>query len=97
VSLANVAAFVVAIALLITASSGAYAQIRSVRKVAETHGMVKQIDAAVNGKPPGATTMVSQVQDMHDRLPPVTNGDAVLPMLRTILAKMEAEAEGKKG
>lgn len=67
--------------------------------LAETHHMVTQIDAAVNGKAPGASPMVDQVQDLHDQIPtpepaePAVNGGALLPLVRLLVADMQRRAE----
>jgi len=108
----DVAAIIGAIALLVTSIGGLIVSVRSSRRVAEvkvavdenrltvndTHAMVTQVDAAVNGKPPGATTMVSQVQDLHDETFPRVdeNGDALLPLVRRLVVQMEAHIEAAK-
>lgn len=69
-------------------------KIDSAHKKLDVQGaQITQVDAAVNGKPPGETTMVSQVQDIHDKqFPlPVENGDAVLPRLQRIEALLRAQ------
>ncbi len=85
--LTGVAAIILAVSALIT-SLGTY------RTVKTTHALMGQVDRAVNGKPPGATTMVQQVQDLTDQAfpPPVENGDAVLPILRRIEELLHAKA-----
>ena len=73
------------IASVITAAAVLVTAIGTLPIVRRTHEMVKQVDAAVNGKPPGSTTMVSQVQDMHDKTfpePQPINGAAILPTLK---------------
>lgn len=61
----------------------------------DTNVKAKEIDRAVNGKAAGATTMVSQVQDMHDDTFPLAltadeiDSAAVLPLLRRIATKLE--------
>lgn len=84
---AGVAQLVTSLALLVGAIGG----FRVARRV-------KQIDAAVNGKPPGETTMVKQVQDLTDKAfpPDPGNGDAVLPLLRRLVADF-AEHKEKHG
>ncbi len=83
----EVAALITAVGVLIAAMAGAYATVKSTRTIRATHTMVQQVDAAVNGKAPGESTMVSQVQDLHDAIPPE---EAVLPTLRRIEARLEA-------
>jgi len=97
-SLLGVAAIIGAFAGLITAIAGAYVLIRTSKtvvrteeQVAETHILVRQVDRAVNGKPPGASTMVAQVQHLHDQqFPPLDMDDdeAILPLLRKIDARL---------
>ena len=84
-----------AIAAIITATTAGVALILMritalIREVRLTAEKVDQIDHAVNGKPPGATTMVSQVQQLHDDKFPSPNGDAVLPLLRQVAADVAA-------
>lgn len=84
--MAGLAAVLTAAAGLVAAVTALVSVLRNGKTARDTHGMVKQIDSAVNGKPPGGTTMVSQVQEMHDQAfpAPVENGDAVLPTLRRL-------------
>lgn len=55
---------------------------------------IKAIDTAVNGKPKGAQTIQSQVDDLHSDRPkppevtPEINGDALLPLVRLLVADM---------
>lgn len=58
-----------------------------------THAMVRQIDSAVNGKPPGDAPMVQQVQDLHDQIPPREPEEAVIPLLK----KMSSDIADLKG
>lgn len=91
----GLAALITAIAVLVAAISGAYVSIRTTRTVKETHAKVAQIDAAVNGKRPGETTMVSQVQDLHDQLP--AKQEAILPMLKRLIADVDELKHRAKG
>lgn len=50
---------------------------------------VKAIDHAVNGKPPGATTLVAQVQDLHDEKFIIEDA-AVIPLLRRLVEEVNA-------
>jgi hypothetical protein len=82
------AALLGALGVFITALATAYVTIRAARLGRTTHEMVRQIDHAVNGKPPGSTTMVQQVQGLTDKaFPP--DEDAILPLLRRIAAGVE--------
>jgi hypothetical protein len=53
---------------------------------------VEQIDTAVNGKPPGGQSMVSQVQDMHDEKFPDQKlpEPAILPLVTKLASQVEA-------
>ncbi len=84
--LAGIAAVVTATAVLIAAGASAYVTVKSTRTIKQTNAMVHQIDAAVNGKPPGSTTMVDQVQALTNQAFPKeeVNGDAMLPLLRKL-------------
>ena len=83
----GIAAVITAAGVFIAACAAAYVTVRTSRTVKETHAMVKQVDAAVNGKPPGATTMVAQIQQLHDdKFPPPEETDALLPLLRKVAA-----------
>ncbi len=65
---------------------------RTGRITKDTNAKATQIDHAVNGKGPDATTMVSQVQEMHDKdFPIVTDDDAVLPLLRRVAVALEMQ------
>lgn len=96
----DISEILVAAAAVIGASGTFYSTVKNSRQIEKVHGIaaemapkVTQIDAAVNGKPPGETTMVSQVQDLHDQIPapvpPVEDQDAVLPLLKKVLAELE--------
>lgn len=87
--LGGIAAVITAIGVLVAALGSTYINIKSTKTIKATHGMVKEIDTAVNGRKPGQTTMVSQVQDLHDDRLPVEH-DAILPMLRRLIIEMEA-------
>lgn len=62
---AGIATVLTAVGVLVAALAGAYVTVRSTKQIRETHETMKQVDAAVNGKPPGAQPMQSQVTDMH--------------------------------
>jgi len=77
-----------AIALIIGAATGGIVAIIQALKISKK---VSQIDAAVNGKAPGETTMVSQVQDIHDAMPTELTPPtpvAVLPLVQQIHAHL---------
>jgi len=61
------------------------------RDIFNTHVVVRLIDHAVNGRPVGAASIQDQIADIHSRdlSTPKTNGDAVIPLLRDILAKLD--------
>lgn len=89
-----------ALGVLLTGAGSIYTAIRTgrtQRTVQATHVTVREIDRAVNGKPPGATTMVSQVQDLHDeQFPaPQTNGAAILPTLARMEEQLATLMKGK--
>jgi hypothetical protein len=92
----GIAAIITAAGVFVAALASAIVTIKSARTIKQTHGMVQQIDNAVNGKPVGGTTMVSQVQDMTDRALR-QNGeaaDAIAIVVRRIderLARLEAK------
>jgi hypothetical protein len=85
------AAIITAVSALIAVIGNIYLQTRHIKPIAQA---VRQIDSAVNGKPPGATTLVSQVQDLTDQaFPPpeeFTNGVAMKEMLLYLVAKEKA-------
>ena len=113
----DVAAILGGLGILLSSVGAFIVSLRSSKRVAEvkavvvenrqttndTHAMVQQVDAAVNGKPPGATTMVQQVQDLTNQAfpqPEFTNGDALLPLVRRLVIQMEshiAKAEARRG
>lgn len=93
----GVAAIIVAIgtsvaAIVTSVRAGRLVTNEVVPALADTHHMVRQIDAAVNGKAPGAAPMVDQVQDLHDQIPtpevPEPH-DALLPLVRMLVADMQ--------
>lgn len=75
------------VALVIGAISSFYMAIKNTKKI-------RAIDHAVNGRPIGAQTMQSQVDDLHsDRppppaLPPEFNDAAIRDMLKLLVADM---------
>lgn len=81
--------------VLVAAIAGAVVSLRSVHTIKATHAIVKEVDRAVNGKPPGGTTLVSQVQDMTDAAG--KSEDAVLPLLRRIAAALEVDSADGRG
>jgi len=93
-------ALITSIAVLVATVGTVYVNVRHLRPIRREVG---QIDAAVNGKSPGQTTMVSQVQEMYDsdfpeRTVDRENGDAILPILRGLaaeMAKLNAHLEQK--
>ena len=101
-TLTGVALIITQIAALVTALRSAKVQRgialdQAVMHTDQTamHAKVTQIDTAVNGKAPGETTMVSQVQDLHDNQFPAptntnSNSDALLPLLRKVADKVNA-------
>ncbi len=96
-------------AVLVTALGGVIMQFRTAAKITDTHSTVQdvkhdtgQIDRAVNGQPPGTTTMVQQMQDLTDKnFPPQEpvngNENAMLPTLQRIEAFLKAQAEREAG
>lgn len=84
---AGVGTFLLGVGAVITAA-GAVAISR------RTHRKVIDIDHAVNGKPSGGTTMVQQVQDLTDR-DTAAYQEAVIPLLKKLVALAEEEAERK--
>ena len=69
------------------AGSGAFRFVHAI----DSTDLLRQVDRAVNGKPPGASTMVAQVQHLHDQqFPPLDMDDdeAILPLLRKIDARL---------
>jgi hypothetical protein len=87
------------IASIITALAVLTSTFFTLRRVNATHTKVEQIDQAVNGKGPGESTMVSQVQELHDKSfpPPVDQGDAVLPLLRKVYAELTRDQPNGPG
>lgn len=69
------------------------ASVAALRKASVVESKVDQVGHAVNGKPPGATTLVSQVQDLTNKAFPPQE-DAILPLLRRIAAAVEDEGKG---
>ena len=65
----GISALIGAVAVLVTAFSGLIVGVRNTRRIAATHTMVAQIDAAVNGKPVGVATISEQVRDAVAVLP----------------------------
>lgn len=92
----GIAAVITAVGVLVAALAAAYVSVLNTRRIKATEVMVKQIDNAVNGKPPGASTMVSQVQDLHNQLPQPVTDLAVLPLLRKVAEDLEAIKQGRK-
>jgi hypothetical protein len=91
VNVADVALLITAIAVLIGSVSAPFLALR----LKHLDIKVAQIDHAVNGKPVGAQTMQSQIGEIHHRdFPTEPNGDAVLPLLRQILANQEPNKKG---
>jgi hypothetical protein len=64
------------------------AAVAALRKSRTVETKVDLVSHAVNGKPPGATTLVSQVQDLTNKAFPPEE-DAILPLLRRIAAGVE--------
>ena len=60
------------------------------RRGKATHGLVVEVDKAVNGKPPGDQTMVSQVQDLHDDRTSTPVSGGIRPMLEQLTADVGA-------
>ena len=97
VNYTGIGALLLGVAGLIGSLAAAYSTVTTDRRSKATLSTVKatavqvgQIDNAVNGKPPGATTMVAQVQELHDDKFPPPNGDALLPLLRKVAADVAA-------
>jgi hypothetical protein len=109
----DIAAVLGGLALLVSSVTAAFVSVRSSRRVQEVkgevllnrattndiHTMVKQVDAAVNGKPPGETTMVQQVQNLTDQAFPKVlpvDQDALLPLMRRLVEQMDSHlGEGR--
>ena len=87
----GIAALITALAVLIAACGSIYISIRTTRTVKQTHGMVTQIDRAVNGQPPGGQTMVSQVADLHKEIP-----ESGPDSIRALLAKLIIDVDELK-
>lgn len=79
------------IALIVTAIGGVIIGIIQALKIARR---VQQIDTAVNGKPEGGATMVSQVQDLHDAAVLSPTPPAILPLVQQIHAAIVKEESG---
>lgn len=87
VDLSGLGAVLVGLAAVIGALASGYMTIKNTKKI-------RDIDHAVNGKPPGAVTMQRQVADLHsDRPPPPhlpedLNDAAIRQMLKMLVADM---------
>lgn len=85
-------AVLVGVAAVIGAGASAYMAVKNTKKI-------RDIDHAVNGRPRGAQTMQSQVDDIHSTQPPplaITeeiNGEALLQLVRELVA---AERERRR-
>lgn len=82
-----------AIAALGTAIAVVINAFKTGKIVKATQGKVLEIDHAVNGKQPGAQSMVSQVDDLHKEIPiplipEAVNGAALLPLVKELYADM---------
>jgi len=93
------------LAAVIAALSAAYVSVTNTHRLKQVHRIAWQIDRAVNGKPPGASPMVSQVQRLYDQIPkPIekeeVNGAAMLPLLRDVaitLQRLASDVSDLKG
>lgn len=56
------------IASVITAVAVLVSSLGTLRITRRSHKLMVSVDRAVNGKPEGAQTMGSQVQDLHDEM-----------------------------
>lgn len=82
----GIAALIAALGVFAVGIAATISMLRTSTRVKDTHHMVTQIDGAVNGKMPGETTMVSQVQDLHDHMPGDDHiPEAVLPLLKQLV------------
>ena len=66
-------------------------------KAGETHAMVQQIDRAVNGKPPGETTLVKQVQDMTDAAKEGARDEGIVAALARIEKRLNSKSPEEGG
>jgi hypothetical protein len=72
---------------IVIAFTALYATVVNGRRIGATHAEVQEINHAVNGKPRGAQSIQSQVQDLHDDRPgePPPGGRALLPMMEELV------------
>jgi hypothetical protein len=72
-----VAEVILALATLVGALTAAFVAYSNRKLSQKTNVMVQQIDTAVNGKPPGRTSIGEQIQDL-------TDAPAIRPVLQEI-------------
>ena len=93
VDFAGIASLVTAVAVLVAVVGNIFLTRRQLNKHGITLG---DIDHAVNGKPPGETTLVSQIQDITDQNLALDDV-GIVPLIRLIateIAKQKGEENG---